>query len=213
MKPVEALAPVGGYVDEELLARNEYLAAENEILRSKLGEKIKLNDDERIRLATIGKRIGLKALRDVANIVKPETVLKWFRKFVARKFDGSAKREKTGRPQIDQEIEDQIVRMALENPDWGYDRIMGALSNPGLIVSNQTVGNILKKHGIPPAPSRKPTMPWANFIRIHEGVLSACGRLCGNTWSITTRNAIIRVRTTFCSSRRRTLIRAERMAK
>ena len=68
MKPVEALALVGGYVDEELLARNEYLAAENEILRSKLNGKIKLTNDERIRLATIGNRIGKKALEDVAHI-------------------------------------------------------------------------------------------------------------------------------------------------
>ncbi len=174
MKPVEALAMVGGYVDEELLARNEYLAAENEILRSKIEGKITLTNDERIRLATIGNRIGKKALEDVAHIVKPETVLKWYRDLVARKFDSSANRKKAGRPPVDKEIEDLILLIAEANPSWGYDRIMGALSNLGLTVSDQTVGNILKKHGIPTAPKRQPTMPWADFIKYHEDVLSAC---------------------------------------
>ncbi|MGA1870156.1 MAG: hypothetical protein ACMUJM_16590 [bacterium] len=76
MKAIEALALVGGYVDEELLIRNEYLAAENEILKSKI-ESFHLNDKERIRLAQIGKRMGIKALRDVACIVKLETIMKW----------------------------------------------------------------------------------------------------------------------------------------
>ena len=174
MKPVEALALVGGYVDEELLARNEYLAAENEILRSKVDGTIKLTNEERIRLATIGKRIGKKALEDVAHIVKPETVLKWYRDLVARKFDSSANRTKTGRPPVDKDIEDLILLIAEANPSWGYDRIMGALSNLGIVVSDQTVGNILKKHGIPPAPKRQPTMPWADFVKFHEDVLSAC---------------------------------------
>lgn len=174
MKPVEALALVGGYVDEELLARNEYLATENEILHSKINGKIKLTHDERIRLATIGNRIGKKALEDVAHIVKPETVLKWYRDLVAKKFDSSDKRKKVGRPPTNKEIEDLILLIAEANPGWGYDRIMGALSNLGLVVSDQTIGNILKKHGIPPAPSRKPKMPWADFIKFHEEVLSAC---------------------------------------
>jgi hypothetical protein len=174
MKPVEALALVGGYVDEELLTRNEYLAAENEILCSKIDGKIKLTHEERIHLAKIGQRIGKKALEDVANIVKPETVLKWYRDLVAKKFDSSANRTMVGRPPIDKDIEDLILLIAEANPDWGYDRIMGALSNLGLIVSDQTVGNILKEHGIPPAPKRQPSMPWADFVKFHEDVLSAC---------------------------------------
>ncbi len=174
MKAVEALAMVGGYVDEELLARNEYLAAENEILRAKLYGNIKLTNDERIRLATIGNRIGRKALADVAHIVKPETVLKWYRDLVAQKFNSSDKRKKAGRPPVDKEVEDLILLIAKANSGWGYDRVVGALSNLGFTVSDQTVGNILKKHGIPPAPKRQPTMPWADFIKFHEDVLSAC---------------------------------------
>ncbi len=126
MESIEALSIVGGYVDQELLARNEYLAEENEILRSKITGKIKLSNDERIHLATIGKRIGMKALKEVANIVKPETILKWFRQWVAKKFDGSAMRGKScGRPPVPPDVEELIVHFARENVDWGYDRIVG----------------------------------------------------------------------------------------
>lgn len=94
VKTEEALAIIGGHVDEELLLRNEYLAIENEILRKKIEGRIKLSQCERTRLATIGKKIGIKALRDVAMIVKPETILTWYRKLIAAKFDSSKKREK-----------------------------------------------------------------------------------------------------------------------
>ena len=105
MEAVEALALVAGHVDEELLLRNEYLAAENEILRSKLSGRPRLANPERIRLAKLGKRLGLKALADVAAIVKPETILAWYRNLVAQKFDGSARRQKSGRPRVNEELE------------------------------------------------------------------------------------------------------------
>ncbi len=175
MESIEVLSVVGGYVDQELLARNEYLAAENEILRSKITGAIKLSNDERIRLATIGKRIGMKALKEVANIVKPETILKWFRKLVAKKFDGSAMRGKScGRPPTPSDLEELIIRLTRENAGWGYDRIVGALSNLGIEVSDQTVGNVLKRNGIRPAPKRTPEIVWADFIKAHQEVLAAC---------------------------------------
>ena len=153
METIEALALVSGRVEEELLARNEYLAAENEILKSKINKPLQLENHERIRLK-IGKRIGLKALREIACIVKPETILEWFRRLVAKKFDGSKFRKKAGRPRIDHELESLILKFAEENPSWSYDRLSGALSNLGYQVSDQTIGNILKRNGIPPAPNR-----------------------------------------------------------
>ncbi len=105
MEAVEALALVGGHVEEELLIRNEYLAAENKILRSKIEKAISFNDAERTLLAKIGKRLGLKALKDIACIVKPETIMKWYRKLVAKKFDGSINRKNIGRSKTDLEIE------------------------------------------------------------------------------------------------------------
>lgn len=125
---VEVMALVSGRVDQELLLRNEYLAAENEILKSKISKPLRFNDHERIRLAKIGKHIGLKALKEIACIVKPETILEWFRRLVAKKFDGSKNRKKVGRPRIDHELESLIIQFAEENPSWGYDRIVGALT-------------------------------------------------------------------------------------
>ncbi len=155
MEAIEALSMVGGYVEEELLIRNEYLAAENEILKSKLDKPVCFKKNERIRLAKIGKRLGLRALKDIACIVKPETIMRWFRELVTKKFDGTANRKKVGRQKIDKEIEALIIQFAKENSGWGYDRIVGALSNLGFTVSDKTVGNVLKRHGIPPAPERK----------------------------------------------------------
>ena len=165
MEAVEALALISGHVEEELLIRNEYLAAENRILKSKLKKPFQFNDGERIQLAKIGKRMGLKALKEVGCIVKPETILKWFSKLVARKFDGSQFRKTFGRPPISPELEQLIIRIADENPGWGYDRISGALSNLGYRVSDQTVGNVLKRNGIQPAPDRNQDTNWATFIK------------------------------------------------
>ncbi len=136
MEIVEAMALVSGCVEEEILLRNEYLAAENEILKSKIKKPLRFNDQDRIRLAKIGKQIGLKALREIACIVKPETILEWFRRLVAQKFDGSMFRKRAGRPRIDHELESLIITLAEDNPSWGYDRIAGALSNLGYDVSD-----------------------------------------------------------------------------
>ena len=166
------LAYITGRVDKELLVRNEYLAAENRILRAKIKGRLQLSDGEKRTLAEIAHRLGRKALAEVAVAAKPDTILRWFRKLVARKFDGSACRQSVGRPRVEKTIEDLIVRMAQENPSWGYDRMVGALANLGHSVSDQTVGNVLKRHGIAPAPQRKHTTRWRDFIRAHMEVLA-----------------------------------------
>ena len=100
------LAYITGSVDEDLLLRNEYLVTENRILRSQIQGRLKLTDGERKTLAEIGKKLGKRVLDAVANIVKPETILAWHRKLVAKKFDGSKKRKYPGRPAVDQEVEE-----------------------------------------------------------------------------------------------------------
>jgi putative transposase len=166
------LVYVTGMVDQELLAQNEYLAAENRIVKAKLQGRLKLTDAERATLGEIGHRLGRKVLAEVANVARPDTVLGWYRKLVARKFDGSKARRGPGRPRITREVERLIVRMAKENRDWGYDRIAGALANLGYEVCDQTVGNVLRRHALPPAPERKRTMTWAAFIRTHLALLA-----------------------------------------
>jgi putative transposase len=166
------LAYITGTVDQELLLRNEYLVGENRILRAQLKGRLLLSVAEKKTLAEIGHRLGRKSLEDVANAAKPDTILGWYRKLVAQKFDGSKARQSPGRPRIDAEVEQLIVRIAKQNPTWGYDRIVGALTNLGHAVSDQTVGNVLRRHGIPPAPQRKHTITWAAFIRAHLAVLA-----------------------------------------
>ena len=167
------LAYVTGAVDQELLARNEYLATENRILKAQLKGRLKLSDAERVTLGEIGHRLGRKLLAEVATVAKPDTILAWYRKLVARKFDGSKGRRGLGSPRIKRELEQLIVRMASENRDWGYDRIVGALANLGYEISAQTVGNVLRRHALPPAPERKRTTTWPTFIRTHLALLGA----------------------------------------
>ena len=137
----------------ELLLQNQYLAAENRILRAHLPSRLRLSNPERETLAEIGKRLGRKALARVACVAKPGTILAWYRKLVAQKFDGSKHRSYPGRPRISPEIEALIVQFARENAGWGYDRIVGALAHLGHTVSDQTIGNVLRRHGIAPAPN------------------------------------------------------------
>jgi transposase InsO family protein len=180
----QLLAYITGTVDQELLLRNEYLVTENRILRDQLKGRIRLSDGERKALAEIGQKLGKKALAEVAKIVKPDTILAWHRTLVAQKFDGSQQRKPPGRPTIDPELEALVVRMAQEHRAWGYDRIVGALANLGHTISDQTVGNILKRHGLPPAPERKTTTTWKEFIRTHLDVLVATDCFTAEVWTL-----------------------------
>ena len=172
MEWARILACITGTEDQELLLRNEYLVAENRILKSQLKGRLKLSDVERTKLGEIGHRLGRTALGEVAATALPDTILAWYRRLIARKFDGSQARRAPGRPRIDREVEQLIVRMADENRSWGYDRIVGALANLGHEISDQTVGNVLRRHGLPSAPARKHTTTWAAFIRVHLAVLA-----------------------------------------
>jgi transposase InsO family protein len=178
------LAYITGTVDQELLLRNEYLVTENRILRHQLKGRVRLSDGERTALAEIGQKLGEKALEAVANIVTPDTILAWHRKLVAQKCDGSKRRKGLGRPKVDPELEALVVRMAQENRSWGYDRIVGALANLGHTISDQTVGNILKRHGIALAPERKTTTTWKEFIRTHMDVLVATDFFTVEVWTL-----------------------------
>ena len=165
------LAYVTGMVNQELLLRNEYLAAENRILRGQIKGRLLLSEGEKATLAEIAHRLGREALEHLAATANPDTILGWYRKLVANKFDGSRFCRRAGRPRMNKEIERLVVQMAKENPGWGYDRIVGAMANLGHRLSDQTVGNILRRHGLSPAPMRKQVICWRDFIRAHMEVL------------------------------------------
>jgi transposase len=178
------LAYITGSVDENLLLRIEYLVVENRILRDQIKGRVQLSDAERQTLAEIGVILGKQALEEVANIVQPDTILGWNRKLAAEKFDGTKQRKSLGRPRVDKELEDWVVRMAKENCSWGYDRIVGALAELGYDISDQTVGNILKRRGIPSAPERTKTTSWREFIHRHLDMLWATDFFSTEVWTL-----------------------------
>jgi putative transposase len=178
------LAYITGTVDQELLLRNEYLVTKNRILCNQITGRVRLTDGERKALAEIGQKLGKKALEAVANIVKPDTILAWHRKLVAQKFDGSMQRQAPGRPTVAPELEALVGRLARENRSWGYGRIVGTLANLGYTLSDQTAGNILKRHGMAPAPERKTTTTWKEFIRMHMDVLVATDFFTAEVWTL-----------------------------
>jgi putative transposase len=140
---------------------------QNRILRAHLPLRLLLSDSERSTLAALGKQLGRRGLQAVATATKPDTILTWFRKLVAHKFDGSRHRVYPGRPPIGRKITELIVRIARENSGWVYDRIAGALENLGYRVSDQTVGNILRRFGILTTATGKPA-----FIKLDAATRS-----------------------------------------
>ena len=179
----QLLASITRSVDEELRLRNAYLVTENRILRQQMMGRVPLSDGDRLALAEIAQKLGRKALTEIATIAKPDTILAWHRTLVAPSCNGTQPRTSIGRPRIDQALEDLVVRMARENRSWGYDRIVGALANLGYRLSDQTVGNVLKRRGIPPAPTHKKTTTWNAFIRAHMAMLLATDFFTTAVWS------------------------------
>ncbi len=126
--------------------------------------------------------MGRRLLREVASIVTPNTILAWHRKLIAQKWD-YRKRRGPGRPRVAEEIPARTVRMAQENPNWGYTTIMGALYNLGHTVARETVRNILKEHGIMPAPERRKRIPWSTFLKSHWDSIAAADFFTVEVWS------------------------------
>ena len=135
-------------------------------------------------MAVKGKVLGRKALTELTTFVTPDTILRWHRELVAKKWDYSDRRKrKSGRPRVRQVIVDLVLRLAKENPSLGFDRIQGALANVGYRISDTTVGNILKAHGIPPAPYRQRTGSWSTFLKAHWEVLASIDFTTIEVWT------------------------------
>lgn len=182
------LAWAAGQIEPLLVQKLEFVLEENRIYRALLDRQTlqwRLTNPERIALAQKGKPLG-QWLSEIITIVQPETLLKWHRKLIAKKWDFSDRRRtKLGRPSITPQIEKLVVQFARENPSWGYDRIAGALANHGIIVSDQTVGNMLKKHGLGLTDERKCHVTWAQFIRRQKDVLWATDFFTSEVWTAT----------------------------
>ena len=172
--PFQFLAAwVGVWVARHQADQTEYLKTVNRALLERLGKKrMRFTDAERKKLAVLGKKLGRKALAEVAMIATPDTILRWYRELVAKKYDGSARRA-PGRPRTADEVVRLLVEMATRNTSWGYTRLRGALKNVGYAVGRNTIKRILKDQGIEPAPSRRRQYSWATFIKAHLSTIAA----------------------------------------
>jgi putative transposase len=178
------LTILAGWVNQQQQQVIEYLRTENQVLKEMQGKKrILLNDDQRRRLAVKGKVLGRKLLGEFGTLVTPDIILRWHRILVAQKWNHADKRKPTGRPPTPQEVVDLVLKFASENLTWGYDRIADALANLGHELSDQTVGNILKSHGIEPAPDRKRQMTWSTFLKAHWAQLAAVDFTTIEVWT------------------------------
>src|SRR6201988_590478 len=166
---------VAGWIQRHQQQVITYLQEENRVLKAHLdGRRLRLTDTERRRLAALAHPLGRKRLKEIAAIATPDTLLRWYQRLIAQKFDGSTPRRQLGRPRVAEEVEQLVVRMAEENATWGYRRIQGALANLGHAIDAITVRNILRRHHMEPAPQRRQGgMSWTQFLKLHWEVLAA----------------------------------------
>jgi putative transposase len=148
------------------------------ILKRKSHPPVRLSRAEKLTLVVLAVRLKaktgrtIKQLGEVIRIVKPKTVFRWHRALVRRKWT-YRQRNRGGRPRTDREIERMAVRLASEN-DWGFERIEGELKKLGYTISHETVGNILRRHGNPPASERETSPSWRNLMTHYKDQLLAC---------------------------------------
>ena len=173
------LGVLTGWLDRREREAVAFLIEENRLLRRQLGtRRLRLTDDDRRRLAVRVYRVGRAVLREIATIATPDTLLRWHRQLIARKWTYARKH---GRRAVRAEIRQLVVRMAAENPTWGYTRIQGALKNVGHRVGRSTIRRILKAAGLPPIPQR-PTS-WSTFLRAHWGVIVGADFFTTEVWT------------------------------
>ncbi len=137
------------------------------------GCKPRFTDKQRRRLARAANGIPRRVLLRLGTIVTADTLLRWYRRLVAAKYDGSADRRGRGRPPIAGELQALIISIALTCTSWGYTRIRGVLQSLGITVSRSTIARVLREAGIDPAPERRKGMSWKTFIESHFGCIAA----------------------------------------
>jgi putative transposase len=166
---------VAGWINRHQQQVVAYLVEENRVLIAQLGgRRLRLTDIQRRRLAALAHPLGRNRLKEIVAIATPDTLLRWYKRLIAHKFDGSTPRRHLGRPRVAEEVEPLVMRMVEENPTWGYRRIQGALANLGHHIDKLTVRTILRRHPMESAPQRrKAGMSWTPFLTLPWEVLAA----------------------------------------
>ncbi|MGB5519568.1 MAG: integrase core domain-containing protein [Gammaproteobacteria bacterium] len=173
---------MAGWLNRQQQVVIDYPIEENRVLKEQLeGQRLRFTDEQRMRLAVKAKGLGRRLLDEIETLVTPDTLLAWHRKLIAQKWTYAKKGP--GRPRVAQEITDLILRMARDNTSWGYDRIQGALANLGHVIAPNTVKNILKRHGIEPAPERQKRTSWKAFLKAHWDVMAATDFFTVEVWT------------------------------
>jgi transposase InsO family protein len=177
------LVGIAGWMNRRQQDVIAYLREENRILREKLdGKRVLLSDEQKCRLAAKAKALGRELLEQFGTLFSPDTLLKWHRLLIARKYDGS-KRRRGPTPTKAKMIRDHVVRMAQENPSWGYGRIHGELKKLGYDVHWQTVRRVMLDHGLLPDPDRPYRTTWKDFLKSHWESLAATDFFSVEAWS------------------------------
>jgi len=177
------LMAMAGWMNQRQQQVIEYLQEENRVLREQTGKRrLRFTDDQRRRLAVKAKVLGRRTLAELDTLVMPDTLLNWHRKLMAQKYDGSAKR-RPGRPQVREEVQRLVVRLAKENRTWGYRRIQGALSHVGCKLAVSTIAEILRRHGVEPAAERSRKTSWKEFLAQHWGLIVAADFFSVEVWT------------------------------
>jgi len=153
------------YLKEQVRVRKEQQEKDRRIL---------LDNRQRTRLAAKAKCLTRELLEATTVLFTPETVLAWYRKLIAQKYDGSENCKNPGRPRISQELTDLAIRFKKENPRWGYTRIRDFIVHLGHKIGETTVKNILLEHGYDPEPDLTRKTTWKEFLSSHWNVLAAC---------------------------------------
>ena len=165
-----------GWLNRHQQGALAYLQAENAVLREQLaaaGCKPRFTDKQRRTLARAAKGIPRRMLRRLGTILTPDTLLRWYRRLIAKKYDGSQRRGRIGRPPIAADLQSLIISIATKCRSWGYTRIRGVLQSLGITVSRSTIARILREAGIEPAPKRGKGMSWKAFIESHFRCIAA----------------------------------------
>ena len=181
---------IAGWFHRGQALQIEFLLAENRLLRERLGPKrLRLTDPERRRLAEKAHPLGRKLLEGLSVLATPDTILGWYRKLIAAKYDASKKQRAQGRPKTHTQVIEFLLTLARENPTWGYTRLRGALEHLGHSLGRNTIARALAEHGIEPTPSRGSRMSWKTFLASHAEAIACADFL---TVEVLTRAGLVR---------------------